>query len=672
MAPRVLLLSGLLLLSGCLWHVREKVDSAVWDLAGRPFDLAPPGPPEPPPTPPAGKEAPAAPRDGPAPGKKPAVVLLSTDVQTTALMQAGPEPDKPDKPDGGSPRLDLTIPPEIPGSEAPRVKLPDDRAARLREIKRLFPPLPPLPPEPRPLPGPAGQPYTLADLQQLAAANSPTLRQAAADVESARGALIQARTYPNPTVGYESTPSNDGSTAAAQGFWIDQVIKTGGKLKLAAAAAQMDLRNAELALKRARSDLSTAVRSAYYGLLVARETMLVNRGVARFTDEIYRLQAEILGGGFVAPYEPTALRGLAYTARLAYQQSISSYIYAWKTLVAAVGLRQLPLSEVAGRVDRLIPYFDYDTVLAHVLRNHTDVLTARNTLEKARYNLKLAQVTPVPDVEIRADLLKEFALMPFQYVNTVSVSIPFPIWDQNKGNIIAAEGALVRASEESHRVELALTSTLATNYLAYQNNLKALDYYRRHILPDQVRTYRGVWARRRVDINVAFADLVTAQQTLTSSVATYLGILGSLWSSAVSVADQLQTDDLFALARPMALPGLPDVESLPGWPCHHPCLPPTLAHSLGPTLPALAPVPGRPATSPDSSAPRPTPPPADPTLPAPRPIGDSAAPGRPATPPPLSQEPAPPPLAERVLPALTEPLPGTRPAPERRTPAGAP
>jgi outer membrane protein TolC len=43
-------------------------------------------------------------------------------------------------------------------------------------------------------------------------------------------------------------------------------------LKLAA-AAEMDLRNAQLALKRARSDLATAVRNAYYGLLVARETI---------------------------------------------------------------------------------------------------------------------------------------------------------------------------------------------------------------------------------------------------------------------------------------------------------------------------------------------------------------------------------------------------------------
>ena len=81
-----------------------------------------------------------------------------------------------------------------------------------------------------PQPGPNGRPYTLADLQRLAAANSPTLRQAASDVEAARGVMIQAGLYPNPTIGYEARPDNNNTASGTQGTFIDQVIKTGGKL----------------------------------------------------------------------------------------------------------------------------------------------------------------------------------------------------------------------------------------------------------------------------------------------------------------------------------------------------------------------------------------------------------------------------------------------------------
>jgi cobalt-zinc-cadmium efflux system outer membrane protein len=571
MSPRRLLaLCGILFLGGCIYHARERVDETVCNLAGHPYDRQPEAPPS------------AVPDKGARlsqPGR-------GTDIQTTAFMQA----DQPARPADGKSRLELNIPPEIPGSETPRIELPKDPEAAARTIRRIYPKLPPLPAEPKALPGPGGNPYTLADLQQLAAANSPTLRQAASDVEAARGALIQARAYPNPTLSYQDMPSNDGSVAGVHGVGIDQLIKFGGKLKLAAEAAEMDLANAELALRRARSDLSTAVRNAYFAVLVAKETVRETKALARLTDDVYRVQGGYLAGGFAAPYEPAALRALAYTARLAYKQSIQTYIYSWKQLVAALGLRQLPLTEVAGRIDTVIPYFDYDAVREYVLRNHTDVLTARNGLDKARYNLKAAQITPYPDIDVNLAVLKETALAPKQWVHTLTVGIPIPIWDRNKGNIMSAEAALVRATEEPHRVEENLTTTLATAYMGYKTNLDALEYYRRYILPDQVRTYRGVFRRRQIDQGVALADLVGAEQTLVADVTSYLGILGSLWSSVVGVADLLQTDDLFQLAQPRAVPALPDLEPLPPWPCCHDCPPPGACHpggcATGPAAPA--------------------------------------------------------------------------------------
>ena len=586
MLRKLLLLSGLFLLTGCSWPVRELTDDVVYHLADHPFDIAPEGPPEvEKPSSEARKTINTSPNSRSGEKTLP-VPEVATDVQTTAWMESHPDPARqdaphqdgdvhtaawtesqegPSRPGATQRKLDLQIPPQVPGSEAPRIDLPrDDPAAAEREIERIYPELPPLPVEPRPQPGPEGKAYTLADLQRLAAANSPALRQAVSDVEAAKGNLIQAKTYPNPTVGYLVDPSNNNSTAGVQGGFIDQPIITGGKMKLGVAAAQKDLDNAVLALKRARSDLSTAVRNAYFTLLVDKETLVVTQALVQFTDDIYRLQTGLLKATLVAPYEPASLRAQAFIARLAYKQAIASYIYDWKQLVATIGLQQLPLSEVAGRVDRLIPYYDYDEVLAYALQNHTDILTARNVVKKAQYNLKLAQVTPVfPDLDVRYSLEKDFALGPFGTYQTLGLGFPLAIWDQNKGNIIAAQAGLLRASEESHRVGVTLTNNLATAYGNYRNNLYAMEYYRRDILPDLVRYYRGIFARRQVDPTSAFGDLVTAQQTLSANVTSYLGILGSLWSSVVGVADFLQTDDLFQLAKPRSLPDLPDFTQLP-------------------------------------------------------------------------------------------------------------
>ncbi len=569
-----LTITVLLLLSGCIYNTRSRVDQSVGELGSHAYDQQPPAQVIPPIAPPT---APVV----PSPNTGASAPLQATDVRTVAWLQREPSMNlvaadqQPASPEPATmpalrPRLDLKIPPEVPGSEARRIELSRDPSVKQRQIEALYPFLPPLLTEPAPLPGPDGRPFTLSDLQQIAVVNSPKLKQAASDVEAARGTMMQAGAYPNPTLSYQFNPSSNGSTPGDDGVGIDQTIKTAGKLRLQSAAAEMALHNAELALKKARSDLSTQVRNAYFAVLVAKETVRVNKALAHFTDEVYQLQANLLMGGFAAPYEPAALRAQAFAARLAYRQSIQIYIYSWKQLAATINVRQLPLSEVAGRVDATIPYYDYDAILAYVLRNHTDVLTAQNGIEAARYNLKMAQVTPIPDVDFNLGVAHDYSVAPHQTSPTLTLGIPLPVWDRNKGAVVAAEAGLVRASEEPHRVEMNLTNNLATAYMGYKTNLEALEYYRRYILPDQVRAYRGAYDRRQIDPNAAFGDVVSAQQTLAADVTTYLQTLAQVWTSVTSVADLIQTDDLFEFARPQAVPALPDLEHLEPLPCCHP------------------------------------------------------------------------------------------------------
>jgi cobalt-zinc-cadmium efflux system outer membrane protein len=347
------------------------------------------------------------------------------------------------------------------------------------------------------------------------------------------------------------------------------VIVTGGKIKLSAAVAQKNVENTQLTLRRARNDLATQVRSAYFTLLVDKETLAVTRAVARFTDEIYVLSTQLLKGTTMAPYEPSALRAQAYSTRLAYQQAIATYIYDWKALVAMIGLRQLPLTQVAGRVDRFIPYYDYDEVLEYVLRNHSEILRSRNLVPQAQYSLKLAQAALVPDLDLSYRLARDFTVMPFGTYQQFQLQVPLAVWNRNKGNIVAAQAALVRAGEEQHNVEIDLTNRLADAYTNYQNNLYAIEYYRQYILPDLVRYYRGVYQRRPVDPDFNAGDLAFAQQNLSQNVTAYLSVLGNLWQSVVNVASFLQTDDLFQMATPRPLPESPDFDGLSQWACGH-------------------------------------------------------------------------------------------------------
>src|SRR5438105_1141741 len=110
-----------LLLGGCLYHPGEQVDEAVCTLAAQPIDLSPAQPTE------------STPSTQAAVKKIEGLAAPPLDVQTTAFMQAQEKP-----------KLEPTIPPEIPGSEAKPIQLPkpEDKEARKRAIRELYPELP--------------------------------------------------------------------------------------------------------------------------------------------------------------------------------------------------------------------------------------------------------------------------------------------------------------------------------------------------------------------------------------------------------------------------------------------------------------------------------------------------------------------------------------------------
>lgn len=563
-----------LLMAGCFYPVQEKIDYHVCELAAQPRDLQPLAPPDSPPE-----------KAAPSPGQKHPSEREEGEVQQTSAQERGPAREGDPLP----PPRRLTIPPELlPRGPVPPIVLPpptpENEGKRREAIQRLYPPLPVMGPGPQPVPGPQGSPLTLSELQRLALSNSPQVRQAAANVESARGAAIQAGLPPNPTLGYEGDTAGTTGGAGYQGGYLDQIIKTAGKLQLARAVATMDLRNAELALKRAEFDLLGRVRGGYFAVLVAQESMRVNQALVRFSDEVYRIEVELVRkGGFAAPYEPMYLRVFAVQARAGLVQARNRYISAWKQLAAALGLPGMPPTQLAGRVDISIPIYNHQLVLNRVLQSHTDVLTADTSLRQAQLNLRVAQVTPIPDVEVRMMLQKDYTGPPFLLTHSLQVGMPIPVWNRNQGGIRQAEADLVQASEGPHRVRATLTATLAEAFERYENNRVVLDWYRNQILPDQVRVYRGVYERYQREpagpggSPPGFNDVVVAQQTLAGAVVTYLTTLGAMWQAVVDVADVMQTSDLFQIngeqVPTQCISALPELDTLLTLPCQHPCSP---------------------------------------------------------------------------------------------------
>jgi cobalt-zinc-cadmium efflux system outer membrane protein len=455
----------------------------------------------------------------------------------------------------------LPIPKELPGADAPDIKIPEDPKEREAYFKKLYPPIPEMPPMTPPAPGPEGRPLTLADLQRLGETYNPAIKSALAAVEAAKANAYQAGMYPNPQIAYEHDTVETGP-AGYPGGYFQQLIITGGKLTVAQAMATMDVLSAQFALRKAKADMWTQVRSNYFAVLVALQGIRFSEALFTFADYLYDYQIiQLTVAKKAAGYEPMQLRPLVLQARFDIIQARNKYAASWHQLAASLGLPDMPPSELAGSVNMPMPEFDYSAVLSR-LEYHTDVRSALVSVQKAKYNLRSQQLVPLPDVGVRALVQKDYTTPPNQVAHSGVMYLTVPLWDQNRGGIRQAEWQLAQAAAGPTQARNNLIPTLADAYNRYVTSRQQVEITQEQIR-DLLRSYKNAWERHQVEpLVVSFSDLWPVQITLESYVGMYIGALGSLWQSAVDVANLLQTEDFFQSGQRQVVPVYPILDDL--------------------------------------------------------------------------------------------------------------
>ena len=468
----------------------------------------------------------------------------------------------------GTQRRRLEIPSDLPGAEALPIDLSADPVKRAEEIELIFGTLPEVVAT-KVRNTPDGLHYDLNQLQAMAFAANPLLVQAEAQVTLARGAALQAGLHPNPVMGYEADTVGSGGTPNYHGGYVSTVIKTPGKLDLAESVANADVWNADLMRKKAHIDLITQVRGAYFAALIARENVRITEALVAFTDSVYRNQVDQLKGGIVSTSEPVQLRAMAVQARTALAQARNRYDSAWRQLAATIGVPELQAGYLDGVADVPIESIDYDKTLAYVVANHTDVLAAHNSALQARTNLRLQELNVVPDLLFYMALQKDSTTRPiYRTTYNMQVGVPVPIFDRNQGNILNAQGTLMKTAQEAPRIQNDLANRLADAVERYENARNLTELYRQNILPDQARTFRGLYERhqQQPDI-VAFVEVVNAQQTLLTSINVYINTLSLRWTALTDIGSLLQIESLEGIQSLLETGSpIPVVEPLPNEP----------------------------------------------------------------------------------------------------------
>jgi cobalt-zinc-cadmium efflux system outer membrane protein len=458
----------------------------------------------------------------------------------------------------------LKLPPDLTGTQTPDLIAPLrdklDPQAYQEELKRLYPEPSAIPSDAMAMPNPTEGVSALESLHALARENHPGLKAAVANVEVARGLMIQAGLPPNPTVGYEADTVRTLNTPGYHGAYLQQTVITAQKLGLAAEAAAVDYANAMVEQRKTWVTVMTEIRRAYFDVLAARQRMVLASAFFDLTHRAYEAQIQLVTAGEAAPYEPLQLRVILTQARASVIKSQQESIAAWRRLAAAVGCPDLQAASIDGRIDCSVPAIRYEEALARMNAVHTDLEMAENSVRKQQTLVELADRQVIPDVNVGFVLQRDYTFEPGTTTYNLMLGGDLPVLNRNQGNRIARRAEAVRASQQVQNTRNNLTAALAGAFGKYEANRQLAESFQSEALRDQVRAYRGVYQRYLADpASVSFNDVIVAQQTVAQVLNQYLDILQSQWQSLVDIGELLQVDDLMELGPLSQVASLPDV-----------------------------------------------------------------------------------------------------------------
>ncbi len=397
------------------------------------------------------------------------------------------------------------------------------------------------------------QPLSLADLEKIAFECSPVLQKAQLDVEVAFNKTLQAGLYPNPTIGYQVDQWQPGLKIPAgvaagnqgqQGGYVNQLIKTVGKVRLAQLVAGYDYINSLVAVRKAHVSVAAQIRAAYFQAIVAQKTLEVNKALTEMTDQVYQLQLKQVVAGIAAAYEPLQLYAQAVQARNAFVQAEAVYKAAWKKLAASVGQPDMAPVQLVGNADAPVPKFEQALARARIAEQHTDILTVRNIIAQNETNLTLQKRLPVPDLQ--TNTYQQYDNFSQAYQFGLQIGIEVPIANRNQGNIRATQAAIAASKQQLLSTEFDLYGQLGEAFGRYEAYSVQAENYRKKILPTLEQAYQLIVRRFQAEPEkVSFNDIVVAQNNLAQALQTYLTFLDNQWKAVVDIAQLGQYDEIY-------------------------------------------------------------------------------------------------------------------------------
>jgi cobalt-zinc-cadmium efflux system outer membrane protein len=396
-----------------------------------------------------------------------------------------------------------------------------------------------------PLPGPdekteaaAKGGITLEELIILAESHSPTLRQAAAAVEAARGTAVQVGLYPNPQLlgGANQIVGNQSQYYAA----LSQEIVTMHKLQLNRSAATQAVIQAEQEFVLTRFQLLTNVRQGYMMALAAQRRNEVLIRLVEIATKSMQAAERLQQAGEGTRTDTLLFEIEVEKAEVAVENSEARMKATRRELAAIIGIRDMDIGRINGNLLESLDQIAQQVLLDGYVPFNASVQIAQLEIEKSKFLIRRAEVEPYPNVTVYAGYQRQIEPA-LHNMGLLTLSLPIPLWNQNQGNICSAYANLSKAYADVDTVQNTISKQMADAGGRYRISDQQAQRFERKIVPkarEGVKIIQEGFSQGQFD----FLRLLQAQRILVESNLGFIDALETRWGAAADMAGLAQIE----------------------------------------------------------------------------------------------------------------------------------
>jgi cobalt-zinc-cadmium efflux system outer membrane protein len=346
---------------------------------------------------------------------------------------------------------------------------------------------------------------SLTTALQQAVANNPRLAIGERDIGIARGRRDQSQALPNPDLSYEldnayGSGPYQGTRSAETTLQLSHLIELGGKRAARVTAGNAELTATQWQQVATRLEIMSDTAVAFYSVLAAQKRIAIYDAQVTALQRLTPMLQQRVDAGASSPAEIARAQIAADLVKADREKARATLAIARLELASLMGAATLTYSHAAGELRSTGRPAGFETIRKSIDANPQLV---RFTALRAQRDAELLveRLKRIPD--LRAGV----AWRHFRDTNDnavrLGVSIPIPIWDQNRGNIDAALEARAKVDAEHASARSAFLLTLARAYETLAGAYKEADLLRSSTLPaarDAVAVMESGYAQGRFSL----------------------------------------------------------------------------------------------------------------------------------------------------------------------------